>query len=72
VLCGATEGLRFHQKFFKNHQVSLHYVYEHPNDFVMLCQRCHLGVHFLQEVFGMTWNDILSLKKSTDIKSVST
>lgn len=34
------------------------------DDWVMLCDRCHLGVHWYMDNFGIAWNQIISLSET--------
>jgi len=63
ILCGRSQSILFHDKSFINHYHTDGYVLAHINDFVVLCKRCHTMVHFLNRIFGLSWNEILSLKK---------
>jgi endogenous inhibitor of DNA gyrase (YacG/DUF329 family) len=62
ILCSRTENLRFHELNFQRHEKNPRYILNHPDSFVVLCQRCHLGSHFLHEIFGLSWKQILELR----------
>ena len=66
LLCQTSKSLRFHNKSFKNHNnTSPDYILRNIKEFTVLCQRCHAGVHFLHNVFGLSWEQIIHLKDST-------
>ena len=70
VLCGATpkKGKRrrtvYHEIHGKKHPAHLNYIITHPEDFVTLCQRCHITVHALMTLFNLTWEGILNLRRN--------
>lgn len=36
---------------------------KNPENFVLLCKRCHLGVHFCMELLSLSWKEILELRE---------
>lgn len=63
VLCKRKENIRFHETNFEKHEKNPKYILKNPELFSIVCQRCHLGVHFLHEVFGLSWIEILDLRR---------
>lgn len=39
-----------------------------PEEWIMLCGKCHTGVHFCMNHFNMKWNDIETLLKTKRFK----
>lgn len=68
VICGGIpvnkkrSNLCFHNIHFRNHRLDPSYVLKHIEEFVSTCSKCHNGVHFLHDVFGMSWEDILAFR----------
>jgi len=54
---------RFHNKYFRRHPSGPDYVLKHIEEFVLVCWKCHQGLHFLHDILGMSWEQILSLKE---------
>lgn len=55
--------LRSHEIHGSHHTNSYNYIIKHHEDFVALCNHCHTGVHFCMKYLGLSWDQILSLKK---------
>lgn len=74
VICGKTPKKRlrrticFHNIYFKKHSTHPYHVLKHVEEFVVTCSKCHIGVHFLHDVFGMSWEEILALRDYRKIR----
>lgn len=57
------KALVFHEIHGKPHITNdaFRTVLRNPENFVVLCKKCHTGVHFCMEVLGFTWKDIARL-----------
>lgn len=55
------KALVFHEIHGKYHDTRDYHrkVLQNPQDFVVLCKKCHTGVHFCMKVFGFTWEKIV-------------
>ena len=74
--CGSTGRLNCHKKDFKKHTRIAHLTIaqiqlENPNDYSRLCYPCHFGVHWLHDVFGLEWEDIINLYCGMDKSGLS-
>lgn len=38
-------------------------IFLQDGDFVRLCYKCHMGVHWCMRMFDATWEDILAIKR---------
>jgi len=54
--------INLHNIHNKKHSKKLAYMLEHKEEFVPLCRLCHDTVHRMNQLFGLTWDDILLLK----------
>lgn len=46
-ICKTTKNIRFHEIHGNEHEHSYNYVLNHPKDFVPLCQKCHITLHYV-------------------------
>ena len=53
----------FHEKSGGKHDNHAYYVLSHLEDFVLLCPRCHKGVHWLMDIFNLKWGEIENMVK---------
>lgn len=62
--CGSVKQLSCHKKDFQKHvdiasltlrQIEL----ESPEDYARVCYCCHYGVHWVHNILGLTWLEIL-------------
>jgi len=54
------KALVFHERHGNYHDTRdcFRSVLRNPQDFVVVCKRCHTGVHFCMETFGLDWEAI--------------
>jgi len=65
-LCKYEKKLSFHEVNGNKHPIgnsTPYYIRKHPKDFVLVCYRCHRGLHFCMNMLRLTWQQILSLKE---------
>jgi hypothetical protein len=53
----------FHEINGKSHVPDVHYTLKHIKDFVPLCWKCHLGVHFCMRQLGLSWYEIIEMRE---------
>lgn len=59
-----------HKKDGKRHRSStkeLRKAIKEKEKWVLLCGKCHEGVHFCMNIFGMRWNDIIKVKGGVSV-----
>ena len=62
IICGSTEKLCFHEKYFRPHEhESVVYIIKHYKDFLPVCSRHHWLIHRLKECTEEERKKILSL-----------
>lgn len=67
IICKRSKGMICkHEKNYKEHPRDLYYIFNHKEDFIILCTRCHQFVHVLYEQFGLTLDGFYELIKSVD------
>jgi len=49
-ICGSNKSLRFHEVHGKTHECRFLYVLNHKTDFITLCQKHHVMLHFYKRV----------------------
>lgn len=60
-ICDTKEKIVFHEKFGKEHQYKFKYTFDHKNDFIALCSRCHDVLHKYNIIKCQKFNELLSL-----------
>lgn len=67
VFCGRTRDERkllYHKKDGQHHSCNSFYlVIKNPDDWALLCYPCHGGVHWLMEVWRLSWDEIVEFYK---------
>jgi len=61
LICGSKKRLFLHEVYGKKHPSDYSYILSHAKDFVPLCYKCHMSVHWLMSVFKLSWIQILSV-----------
>lgn len=60
-LCG-NKIVLFHEKYYRPHPpnpTSLFYVRKHSDDFIPLCRKCHVLIHYLYSLFGIRFEEFV-------------
>jgi DNA polymerase II large subunit len=64
IICGSEKRLVCHRKSFEKHisianLSSQKLLQENVNDYARLCYRCHFGVHWVHDMFKISWKEII-------------
>ena len=58
-ICGSKIKPEKHNKKIENHSAAKSNYIENPDDFVLLCHRCHHVIHWMNDKLGLGWEQIL-------------
>lgn len=59
-----SKRIEYHEIYGRKHPTTGKYILKHIEDFVPLCGHCHKHVHWCMEYLGLSWNQIVELRKN--------